>query len=131
MKHCLIETCCFLNKIFLKALFCRFSISFWLVKFVWPHSWDPYSRWEENREWYVIFRVLRDVLFLSVRSIPMAWFSFVVAWFICFDYSKWSSNRTSRYFTVLVRVNRFPSILNLRLWSIFLEPSGRWLILFW
>ena len=107
-----------LNKIFLKALFCSFRILFWLVKFVCPHSWDPYSWWEEKREWYVILRVLWDVLFLSLLSIPVVWFSFVVTWFICFDYSKWSSKR---YFAVLVGVKCFPSSLNLRLWSIFFE----------
>ena len=65
--------------------------------------------------------LIRDVLFLSFLSTPMAWFNFVVTWFICFYHSKWLSKRTPRYFTVLVGVKRFPSSLNLKFWSIFFE----------
>ena len=49
----LIESYCFLNKFFLKALFGSFYILFWLVIYDWSHSWDPYSRWEQKREWYL------------------------------------------------------------------------------
>ena len=112
------ESCCFLNKIFLNVLFCSFCI-FFIFFFGWLSLYAPIV--EIHREWYVIFRVLRDVLFLNLRSIPMAWFSFVVTWFICFNHSKWLPKRTPRYFTVLVGVKCFPSSLNLRLWSIFFE----------
>ena len=117
----LIVCCRFLNKIFLKALFWSFCILFWLVIFDWPLSWDPYHSWEQKREWYVIFRILRDALFLSLLRMPMAWFSLVATWFICFDHSKRSSKRTPRYFTVSVCINLFPSRIILRLGSVFLE----------
>ena len=121
MWYCQIESCFFLDKIFVKTRFCSFCILFWLVKFVFRHSWDPYSTWKGKREWYVIFRVLRDLLFLSLLIISMDWFSFVLTWFICFDHSKWSPKRTARYFTVLVGVKRFPTSLNLKLSSIFFQ----------
>ena len=76
---------------------------------------DIYKKREEKREWQVIFRVIRDVLLLCLLSIPMAWFSFIVTWFICFDHSKSLSQRTPRYFTVLAEVKSFASNLNLRL----------------
>ena len=112
----LIESCFFLNNIFLKALFWSFCILFWLVIFDWPQSWDPYNRWEQKREWYVIFRILRDALFLSLLRMPMVWFSLVATWFICFDHIVSDHLRGHpRYFTVSVCINLFLSRIILRL----------------
>ena len=68
----------------------------WLVISDWFQSWDSYNRWKLKREWYVIFRILRDALLLSLLRIPMTWFAFVSAWFIYFNHSKWSSKRTPK-----------------------------------
>ena len=66
-----------------------------------------------------------DALHISLLRKPMAWFSLVATWFVCFDHSKQSSKRTTTYFTVSVSINLFPSRINLRLGSVFWNLSGK------
>ena len=102
-------------------------ILFRLVTFV--SNWDPYNRWQKNRE-YVIFRFIRQVLFIGLISIPMTWLNFVVMWFNCFDQSRCSSRNKPIYFAVLVDIKHFPSNLNLQLWLIFFELGWEIIVLF-
>ena len=101
--------------IFVKARFW----SFYILCFAGYIGLDPKLR---PIQWYVIFRIWRDDLLLSLLRMPMAWFSLVATWFICFNHSNWSAKkRTPRYFIMSFCVNLFPSSLNLRPWSVFLE----------
>ena len=63
----------FLKQNFSEGSVLKVSDFFGLIMFDWPHSCDPYYRWEQEGERYIIFRILRDVL---EHSYLCFWFLF-------------------------------------------------------
>ena len=64
----------FFKQNFYQGSVLKFLDSVWLVIIDWPHSWGLYSSREQKRG-YVIFRIFKDALLLSLLRMSMAWFS--------------------------------------------------------
>ena len=115
----LIGSWCFLKVIFLRAWFW----SFWNVVIVslifWPHSREPYCKWDSNSEWYAVFSILKFALIRKLLSMLVAPLSLIFICVICLFQRRCSSIKTPRYLTEWVRASLLPSNLNLKLWSCF------------
>ena len=73
-----------------------------------------YSKCEPKGEWYVIFKMSRLELCLSVLKIPIALFNFILTLDNCLVHCKCSSSRsTPSYLTDWTGISCFPSSLNL------------------
>ena len=68
----------FLKIIFFKTLFWSIWIWFSDVWFFWSQSWHAYSKCEPKSVWYVIFKVPRLDLCLSLLKIPIALINFIL-----------------------------------------------------
>ena len=91
----LIESCFFSNNIFSRLCFEVSVFCFGWLYLISPkvESHTTGGNRKENGR-YVIFRILRDALLLSLLRMLVAWFIVVATWFICFGHSKWSSKMT-------------------------------------
>ena len=68
----------FLKIIFFKTLFWSIWIWFSDVWFFWFQSWHAYSKCEPKSVWYVIFKMPRLDLCLSLLKIPIALINFIL-----------------------------------------------------
>ena len=65
------------NEYFLKLYFQVFGFGL-VMLFFWPQSWHAYSKCEPKSEWYVIFKMSRLELCLSLLKMPIALFNFIL-----------------------------------------------------
>ena len=98
---------------FFKVVFWSIWIWFSDVWFFWPHSWHVYNKCEPKSKLFVIFKMYRVEMCLSLLKISIPPFNF----FLTLDYSlvhhKCSSKSILRYLADWADISRFPCSLNL------------------
>ena len=98
--------------IFLRVRFWRFCTLFRFTQFSCPQSWVPYCRCDPNKEWQIIFKIGKPVLYFNLLRIAIFCLNFEFTQLTCFVYNRCSSNNIPRYFTVLIGLSLLPLSLN-------------------